>query len=196
MADLGFLPVVRRLLDMTPPDGQRMLFSATLDKDVDVLVRRFMTDPAEHSVGPAEAPGRDHPPSAHRRTGRPGRRGGRTHQRQRPLTGLHPDQARRASARPSADRAGIPAGELHGDLTQSARDRNLAAFAAGSVRVMVATDIAARGIHVDGIDLVVHADSPTEPKAYLHRSGGPPGPVPAGWSSPCRPRPRPVRCVP
>ena len=67
--------------------------------------------------------------------------------------------------------SGIPAAELHGDLSQGARERNLASFAAGAVRVIVATDIAARGIHVDGIDLVIHADSPTEHKAYLHRSG-------------------------
>ena len=171
MADLGFLPVVRRLLDATPAEGQRMLFSATLDHAVDVLVRRFMTDPARHNADPAEAP----PAMIHHLltvtpadrigvlaaiTGGPGRSLVFT----RTKDGAH-HLARQLT------RAGIPAGELHGNLTQSSRERNLAAFAAGEVRVMVATDIAARGIHVDGIDLVVHADSPTEHKAYLHRAG-------------------------
>ena len=171
MSDLGFLPVVRRLLDMTPPDGQRMLFSATLDKDVDVLVRRFMTDPVEHAVGPAEAP------SAmihHLLTVAPADRTAvvavLTSGSGRSLVFTRTKHAAHQLAHQLA-RAGIAAGELHGDLTQSSRERNLAAFADGSVRVMVATDIAARGIHVDGIDLVIHADSPTEPKAYLHRSG-------------------------
>ena len=171
MADLGFLPVVRRLLDMTPPDAQRMLFSATLDKDVDVLVRRFMTDPAEHSIGPAEAPAAI---IHHLLTVAPADRAAvvavLTSGSGRALVFTRTKHAAHQLAH-RLTRSGIPAGELHGDLTQSSRDRNLAAFAAGSVRVMVATDIAARGIHVDGIDLVVHADSPTEPKAYLHRSG-------------------------
>ena len=172
MADLGFLPVVRRLLDMTPPEGQRMLFSATLDHAVDVLVRRFMNHPAEHAVDPAEAPAAIDPPPAHRRTGRPGRGGGRPHQRRATGRWSSPGPSTRAHqlAR-QLTAAGIPAAELHGNLTQHARDRNLASFAAGAVRVMVATDIAARGIHVDGIDLVIHADSPAEHKAYLHRSG-------------------------
>jgi superfamily II DNA/RNA helicase len=171
MSDLGFLPVVRRLLDMTPPDGQRMLFSATLDKDVDVLVRRFMTDPVGHAVGPAEAP------SAmihHLLTVAPADRTAvvavLTSGSGRSLVFTRTKHAAHQLAH-QLTRAGIGAGELHGDLTQSSRERNLAAFADGSVRVMVATDIAARGIHVDGIDLVIHADSPTEPKAYLHRSG-------------------------
>ncbi|MCW2929765.1 MAG: box helicase, partial [Actinomycetia bacterium] len=171
MADLGFLPVVRRLLDMTPREGQRMLFSATLDAAVDVLVRRFMNRPAQHSVGPAEAPvAMVH----HLLTVTPDDRvgvvaalaGGSS----RSLVFTRTKRAAHKLARQLA-MVGIPAGELHGDLTQSARERNLASFAAGSVRVMVATDIAARGIHVDGIGLVIHADSPAEHKAYLHRSG-------------------------
>ena len=171
MADLGFLPVVRRLLDATPAEGQRMLFSATLDHAVDVLVRRFMDEPARHAADPAEAPlAMIH----HLLTVAPADRvgvlaaitGGRGRSLvfTRTKTGAH-QLARKLT------RAGIPAGELHGDLTQSSRERNLAAFAAGTVRVLVATDIAARGIHVDGIDLVVHADSPAEHKAYLHRAG-------------------------
>lgn len=171
MADLGFLPVVRQLLDATPSDGQRMLFSATLDHAVDVLVQRFMNSPARHTAGPTEAP----PAMIHHLlTVAPADRIGVvaaiTGGRGRSLVFTRTRHGAHQLARQLA-RAGIPAGELHGDLTQNARERNMAAFAAGKARVMVATDIAARGIHVDGIDLVVHADSPAEHKAYLHRAG-------------------------
>jgi superfamily II DNA/RNA helicase len=171
MADLGFLPVVRRLLDMTPPDGQRMLFSATLDAAVDVLARRFMSRPAHHDIGLAEAPAAM---THHLLTIAPADRvgvvaalaGGSG----RSLVFARTRHAARRLAR-QLTAGGIPAAELHGDLTQGARDRNLGSFATGVVRVIVATDIAARGIHVDGIDLVIHADPPGEHKAYLHRSG-------------------------
>ena len=171
MADLGFLPVVRRLLDATPPEGQRMLFSATLDHAVDVLVRRFLDHPAEHAVDP---PGAPTPIVHHLLTVAPADRvpvaaalaagGNRT------LIFTRTKHGARKLAR-QLTAAGIPAAELHGNLTQAARERNLARFASGALRVMVATDIAARGIHVDGIDLVIHADPPAEYKAYLHRSG-------------------------
>ena len=171
MADLGFLPVVRRLLDMTPPDGQRMLFSATLDAAVDVLARRFMNQPVHHDVGRVEAPVTM---VHHLLTVAPADRvgvvaalaGGSG----RSLVFTRTKHAARRLAR-QLTTSGIPAAELHGDLAQGARERNLASFASGAVRVIVATDIAARGIHVDGIDLVIHADPPTEHKAYLHRSG-------------------------
>jgi superfamily II DNA/RNA helicase len=171
MADLGFLPVVRRLLDATPAEGQRMLFSATLDHAVDVLVRRFLHHPAEHAVDPPEVPA---PIVHHLLTVAPADRtavaaalaggGNRT------LIFTRTKHGARKLAR-QLTTARIPAAELHGNLTQPARERNLASFASGAVRVMVATDIAARGIHVDGIDLVIHADPPSEHKAYLHRSG-------------------------
>jgi superfamily II DNA/RNA helicase len=172
MADLGFLPVVRRLLDATPADGQRMLFSATLDNDVDVLVRRFLHDPARHAAEPATAA-----PAAmvhHLLTVTPADRmgvlatlaGGEN----RSLIFTRTRRSAQRLARQLAA-ARIAAAELHGDLGQSARERNLASFASGATRVLVATDIAARGIHVDGIDLVIHADPPAEHKAYLHRSG-------------------------
>jgi superfamily II DNA/RNA helicase len=171
MADLGFLPVVRRLLDMTPPGGQRMLFSATLDAAVDVLARRFMNHPAHHDVSPVEVPvAMVH----HLLTIAPADRvgvvtalaggGGRS------LVFTRTKYAARRLAR-QLTTSGIPAAELHSDLSQGVRERNLASFASGVVRVIVATDIAARGIHVDGIDLVIHADPPAEHKAYLHRSG-------------------------
>ena len=171
MADLGFLPVVRRLLDMTPPGGQRMLFSATLDAAVDVLARRFMNRPAHHDVSPVEVPvAMVH----HLLTIGPADRvgvvtalaggGGRS------LVFTRTKYAARRLAR-QLTTSGIPAAELHSDLSQGVRERNLASFASGVVRVIVATDIAARGIHVDGINLVIHADPPAEHKAYLHRSG-------------------------
>jgi superfamily II DNA/RNA helicase len=171
MADLGFLPVVRRLLEATPSDGQRLLFSATLDSAIDVLARRFLTDPARHSVDENSSPAEiEH----HVITVAHGNRveviaalaGGD----KRSLVFTRTKHGAERLAR-QLTAAGIPAAELHGNLRQGARSRNLAAFSSGAVRVMVATDIAARGIHVDGIDLVIHADPPAEHKAYLHRSG-------------------------
>jgi len=171
MADLGFLPAVRRLLDATPPEGQRMLFSATLDHAVDVLVRRFLDHPAEHAVDPPGAPA---PIVHHLLTVAPADRtavvaalaaGGN-----RSLVFTRTKHGARKLAR-QLTAARIPAAELHANLTQASRERNLASFASGAVRVLVATDIAARGIHVDGIGLVIHADPPAEHKAYLHRSG-------------------------
>ncbi len=171
MADLGFLPVVRRLLDATPREGQRLLFSATLDGAVDVLARRFLSQPARHTVDTISTrPEITH----HLLTVTPA-------DRVKVLATLASGESRvliftrtkhRASrlARDLA-RAGTAVAELHGDLAQGARTRNLAAFASGGVRALVATDIAARGIHVDGIDLVIHADPPAEHKAYVHRSG-------------------------
>src|SRR6202453_1720512 len=171
MADLGFLPVVRRLLDMTPAGGQRMLFSATLDAAVDVLARRFMNRPVHHDVDPVEAPvTMVHHLLTVEPTDRVGVVAALTGGSGRSLVFTRTKHAAHRLARPLAV-AGIPSAELHGDLGQGARERNLASFAAGRVRVIVATDIAARGIHVDGIDLVIHADPPTEHKAYLHRSG-------------------------
>ena len=172
MADLGFLPVVRRLLEATPPEGQRMLFSATLDHAVDVLVRRFLSDPAVHSVDSETAA-----PGAivhHLFTVTPGDRVGvvaaLAQGNNRSLVFTRTKHGAQKLTH-QLTRAGISVVELHGNLGQGARERNLALFASGAARVLVATDIAARGIHVDGIDLVIHADPPAEHKAYLHRSG-------------------------
>ena len=172
MADLGFLPAVTSLLDLVPRGGQRLLFSATLDGQVDGLVRRYLTDPVRHQVVPTAAAAAlmehqvrtveaaDKVAVAAELASRPGR------------TLLFVRTKHRAArlARQLGN-AGLRAGALHGDLAQPARARALAAFTSGTVPVLVATDIAARGIHVDGIDLVVHFDPPAEPKAYLHRSG-------------------------
>jgi superfamily II DNA/RNA helicase len=171
MADLGFLPVVRQLLEATPPGGQRLLFSATLDREVDVLARRFLTRPARHDVDAAAPPAQI---THHLLTVTPDDRAA-------VVAALASGEARvliftrtRHGARKLARQltmAGTPAAELHGDLAQGARSRNLAAFGSGEIRAMVATDIAARGLHVDGIGLVIHADPPAEHKAYVHRSG-------------------------
>ncbi|MEU0531511.1 DEAD/DEAH box helicase [Amycolatopsis tolypomycina] len=172
MADLGFLPEVRRIMDATPERGQRLLFSATLDNGVDVLVKRFMDDPVLHSVDSAQSPVATmehhvlHLEETHRLpvlvdlTAAPGRTlvFTRTKSRAKALT-------RKLNA------SGVPAVELHGNLGQNARTRNLEAFSSGTARTLVATDIAARGIHVDDVRLVIHADPPVEHKAYLHRSG-------------------------
>jgi superfamily II DNA/RNA helicase len=171
MADLGFLPIVRRLLETTPDDGQRMLFSATLDAAVDVLARRFLHNPVLHSVDENSSPAEiEH----HVLTVEPANRvaviAALTGGEQRSLVFTRTKHGAERLARQLTD-AGIPAAELHGNLRQGARSRNLAAFASGIARVMVATDIAARGIHIDGIDLVIHADPPAEHKAYVHRSG-------------------------
>jgi len=172
MADMGFLPAVTSLLDHVPPGGQRLLFSATLDGQVDTLVRRYLSDPVRHQLAPtaAAASRMDHQIRSVRAgdkvavaaelAGRPGRT----------LVFVRTKHRAARLAR-QLEHAGVRAGALHGNLAQPARARALAAFAAGTVPVLVATDIAARGLHVDGIDLVVHFDPPAEPKAYLHRSG-------------------------
>lgn len=172
MADLGFLPAVRRLLDRTPSRGQRLLFSATLDGDVDALVRRYLSDPSVHSVDPPRASVRTM--HHHVFTVEPTDKATVVRElasgRHRSLLFTRTKHAARRLAK-QLTAAGVPAVELHGDLSQNARDRNLAAFSAGSVRVLVATDVAARGIHVDHVALVVHVDPPAGHKAYLHRSG-------------------------
>lgn len=171
MADLGFLPAVRRLLDATPAGGQRMLFSATLDGAVDVLARRFLVSPARHAVDPTAPPAQI---AHHLLTVAPADRVGvvraLTAGNNRSLVFTRTKHGAAKLAK-QLTAVGVPAAELHSNLPQNARTRNLASFTSGAVRVLVATDIAARGIHVDGIGLVIHADSPAEHKAYLHRSG-------------------------
>jgi len=173
MADLGFLPGVKRLMDKTPKRGQRMLFSATLDNGVDQIVHRYLVDPLTHSVDTAESPVAK---MTHHVLGVPDAETKRAVVEElasgtgrRLLFTRTKHQAKKLAKQLTA--AGIPAVDLHGNLSQPARERNLEAFTSGAVRVLVATDIAARGIHVDDIELVVHVDPPAEHKAYLHRSG-------------------------
>jgi superfamily II DNA/RNA helicase len=172
MADLGFLPAVTQLLDLTPAGGQRMLFSATLDRGVARLVERYLSDPALHAVAAAASPVEDVDHHV--------------------FNVRHEDKveiAAEIAARPArtllfvrtkhgADRLarqlstrGVPAAAIHGNLNQGQRQRALDGFSRGSSRVLVATDVAARGIHVDDVDLIVHYDPPADPKDYLHRSG-------------------------
>lgn len=173
MADLGFLPGVTRILSATPRGGQRLLFSATLDNGVDKLVAKFLHNEVLHSVDEAHSPVVDMTHHVFEVSGADvkkdlvktlasgtGRRilFMRTKHHAKKLAKLLTEQ-------------GIPAVDLHGNLSQPARDRNLAAFSGGHVKVLVATDVAARGVHVDDVELVIHVDPPTEHKAYLHRSG-------------------------
>jgi len=172
MADLGFLPAVKRLLDRTPKGGQRLLFSATLDNGVDVLVKRYLSNPTTHSVDPAVAPVATMTHHVFQVEN-----GDKAEVVRELASGLGRSvlftrtkhQAKKLAKQLTA--AGIPAVDLHGNLSQNARERNLAAFSDGTTRVLCATDIAARGIHVDDVALVVHVDPPAEHKAYLHRSG-------------------------
>jgi len=172
MADLGFWPAVTRIVDETPAEGQRLLFSATLDGAVDKLVKRYMHDPVHHEVDPAQssistmrhefwlvAPHHKNDLST-----RVASRGGRTLVFARTQQG-----ADRIAER--LRQSGVLAGALHGGLTQGARARVLAAFKDGRLPVCVATDVAARGIHVDDVSLVLQIDPPANGKDYLHRSG-------------------------
>ena len=172
MADLGFLPAVRRLLDRTPRGSQRLLFSATLDKAIDVIVKRFLVDPVTHEADSVQAPvssmahhvlhlqREQRVPVLVELTSAPGRT----------VVFTRTKHGAKALAR-QLNKQGVPSVELHGNLSQNARTRNMAAFHGGLATTLVATDIAARGIHVDDVSLVVHADPPVEHKAYLHRSG-------------------------
>ncbi|GIF74274.1 RNA helicase [Asanoa siamensis] len=172
MADMGFLPEVTELLAKTPAGAQRLLFSATLDNDVDTLVQRFMTDPVTHSTEPAVATvtTMDHhlllipPHDKFRVTASIAAREGRTMMFARTQMGVD-----RLVEQLTA--VGVRAGGLHGGKTQRARTRTLAEFKEGRTTVLVATDVAARGIHVDGVSLVVHIDPPRDAKDYLHRAG-------------------------
>jgi len=172
MADLGFLPGVKRLLDATPVGGQRLLFSATLDKAVDALVRQYLVNPIVHSVDPevSSVDTMTHHVLAIRSGDKAAVVSTLAGGLDRSLLFMRTKHGAKKMAKQLCT-AGIPAVELHGNLSQSARERNLADFSSGRVRVLVATDIAARGIHVDDIALVVHVDPPAEHKAFLHRSG-------------------------
>jgi superfamily II DNA/RNA helicase len=173
MADLGFLPGVTRILAATPTGGQRMMFSATLDNGVDKLVKRFLHNPVTHSVDEVNS---HVPEMTHHVFHVAGVQAKKELVRhlasgtgRRILFMRTKHQARKLAKQ--LTESGVPSVDLHGNLSQPARDRNLAAFSTGEARVLVATDIAARGVHVDEVELVVHVDPPMEHKAYLHRSG-------------------------
>ncbi|AQU64988.1 DEAD/DEAH box helicase [Streptomyces niveus] len=172
MADMGFMPQVTALLDQVRPEGQRMLFSATLDRNVDRLVRRYLTDPVVHSVDPSAGAVTTmehhvlhvHGADKHRTTTEIAAREGRV------IMFLDTKHAVDRLTRDLLD-SGVRAAALHGGKSQPQRTRTLAQFKTGHVTVLVATNVAARGIHVDDLDLVVNIDPPTDHKDYLHRGG-------------------------
>ncbi|TSB19589.1 DEAD/DEAH box helicase [Streptomyces benahoarensis] len=172
MTDMGFLPQVTRLMEKVDPDGQRMLFSATLDRNVDKLVRRFLTDPVTHSVDPSAATvttmdhhvlyvaDTDKRATATEIAAREGR------------VIMFVDTKRGADRLTKHLLAqGVRAAALHGGKSQPQRNRTLEQFRTGHASALIATNVAARGIHIDGLDLVVNVDPPTEAKDYLHRGG-------------------------
>jgi superfamily II DNA/RNA helicase len=172
MADMGFLPPVKRLLEQISPDAQHMLFSATLDHGVDEVVNTFLHDPKVHEVDSATT----EPDLMTHHVFETTR--GDKHELVRVLASGEGRrilftrtkfQAKKLAK--NLTQNGIPAAELHGNLNQNQRDRNLAAFDSGDVRVMVATDVAARGIDVGGVELVVQVEPPADPKSFVHRSG-------------------------
>ncbi|MEV7033873.1 DEAD/DEAH box helicase [Streptomyces sp. NPDC093272] len=172
MADMGFMPQVTALLDQVPAGGQRLLFSATLDRNIDLLVRRYLHDPVVHSVDPSAGAVTTmehhllHVRDADKETAATeiAARDGRV------LMFLDTKHAvDRLAKRLLA--VGVRASALHGGKSQSQRTRTLAQFKDGHVSVLVATNVAARGIHVDGLDLVVNVDPPADHKDYLHRGG-------------------------
>ena len=172
MCDMGFMPQIVEVLDMTKPNSQRLLFSATLDKDVDKIVRKYLHDPVEHATnsGKASVKTMTHYLFITYSEDKPailaeiGSRKGKTMFFARTQAGV--DRIAKDLAN-----TGVPAGALHGGKTQAVRTRTLNAFKEGITDVLVATDVAARGIHVDGVSLVVHIDPPNDHKDYLHRAG-------------------------
>ena len=172
MADMGFLEEVDELMQLVAPGGQRLLFSATLDRGIDTLVKKHLKDPVEHATDPETASvttmthhlfvvdAREKPGIVHQIASRPGR----TIAFARTQLGVE-------QWAEELNRMGIPCEALHGGKTQGARNKALGRFRNGEVQILVATDVAARGIHIDGIDLVLQIDPPRDPKDYLHRAG-------------------------
>ncbi|MFG2510674.1 DEAD/DEAH box helicase [Streptomyces sp. NPDC048584] len=172
MCDMGFLPQVTEILDQVRPDGQRMLFSATLDRDVDQLVRDYLRDPAVHSVDPSSSAVSTiehhvfvvHGPDRYAVTTEIAARDGRVLLFRDTKHGV--DQLTR-----HLRASGVAAAALHSGKSQPQRTRTLAQFRSGQVTSLVATNVAARGLHIDDLDLVVNVDPATDPKDYLHRAG-------------------------
>lgn len=172
MCDMGFLPQVTEVLDQVHPDGQRMLFSATLDRDVDHLVRSYLHDPVVHSVDPSAGAVTTmdhhvlivHGPDRYAVTTEIAARDGRV------LLFLDTKHAVDQLTR-HLRASGVHAAALHSGKAQPQRTRTLAQFKNGQITVLVATNVAARGLHIDDLDLVVNVDPPTDPKDYVHRAG-------------------------
>lgn len=175
MADMGFLPIVTKILNAIPADAQHLLFSATLDEQVKVIVDRFLNDPITHDADGEDATEdaasqMEHHALRVAHEDKPGVIADLCAAPSRTIVFARTKHGARNLSR-KLTKMGVPALELHGNLTQNARMRNLNAFHEGMITTLVATDIAARGIHVDDVELVIHADPPAEHKAYVHRSG-------------------------
>jgi superfamily II DNA/RNA helicase len=172
MADMGFMPQVRAIMSQIPEERQTFLFSATLDHQVKELIDRYMTDPVNHEV---QSESETVDSMEHRFL--------KVHymDKAKVVTELsrHNDRVlaftrtKAAADRLSRDlrELGVAAAPIHGDLPQRKREQSLSRFSDGEVKVLVATNVAARGLHIDGVDVVVHFDPPDDPKTYLHRSG-------------------------
>jgi len=172
MADMGFMPQVRAIMSQIPEERQTFLFSATLDHQVKELIDRYMTDPVNHEV---ESPTETVDGMEHRFL--------KVHymDKAKVVTEMshHNDRILAFTrTKAGADRLtrdlkelDVAAAAIHGDLPQRKREQSLSRFAEGSVKVLVATNVAARGLHIDGVDVVIHFDPPDDPKTYLHRSG-------------------------
>lgn len=172
MADMGFMPQVQKILYRIESPHQTLLFSATLDGAIDRLVQRYMKDPVYHEVASPETTvdSMEHRFLHVHQMDKVKVAAAIARGAQRTLLFV---RTKRGADRlvEQLQREGMRAGAIHGDLRQGARERSLAEFASGKVPVLVATDVAARGLHVDGVDVVVHYDPPEDEKAYLHRSG-------------------------
>ena len=172
MADMGFLPQVQKILYRIPTNPQTMLFSATLDGGVNAIVNRYMKDPVSHEVASSEVTVDEmqhrfllvHDMDKVKVAAAIAHGHGRT---------LLFTQTKRAADHLERDlrREGVSVAAIHGDLRQTAREKALADFASGRIEALVATDVAARGLHIDGVDVVVHWDPAEDHKSYLHRSG-------------------------
>ncbi len=172
MADMGFMPQVRRIMSAMPESHQTVLFSATLDHQVQELIDRYLTDPIDHSV---ESPTETVSTMSHRFL--------KVHHMDKVKVAARIANAaertlmftrtKHGADRLSRDLAaeGVRVAAIHGDLPQHKRERALESFRSGKIAVLVATNVAARGLHIDAVDIVVHFDPPDDPKTYLHRSG-------------------------
>jgi len=172
MSDMGFLPEVKRLLDRTPSDRQTLLFSATLDGDVGVLTRRYQNDPARHEIGDAE-PNVEDMRHLFWRLDHESRVDVASDLIQAAGPTIVFCRTRRGADRVAKqlEKVGARSAAIHGSRSQAQRTRALKSFADGKVEALVATDVAARGIHVDGVECVLHFDPPVDDKTYVHRSG-------------------------
>jgi superfamily II DNA/RNA helicase len=172
MADMGFLPEVRRLLDQVKPNRQTLLFSATLDGDVDVLISRYQRNPARHEVElPDDVPTNRHLFWKAEQTEKAPLTA-KIVEREWPAVVFCRTKHRADRLTQQLSKMGIAAAAIHGDRSQAQRERALAAFSAGKLQALVATDVAARGIHVDDVAAVVHYDIPGDDhKSFVHRSG-------------------------